>query len=219
MVRKTFIFHPRDDTVIEKVFNDKYYFDNSEKIYIDLKNNEYSSWERSGINIRTYKFFYKKFWENQLSRVKDKIKEIEWDNKKIFIINIFKNIYYSFTFDILLEENIITDYGKLIYKEIKISCPICLEELFINNDYNHDNEYDYDTDNINKIKKNNLKKLKNLFNTNIIKTPCGHCFHKECLLKWKKNNCPLCRHSFEKKIIYNEIEKQNNEDTITAYLN
>ena len=87
MVRKTFILHPKDNTVIEKVFNDKYYFDNSEKIYIDLKNNEYSSWERSGINIKKYKFFYKNFWENQLSRVKDKIKEIEWEGNNIFIIN------------------------------------------------------------------------------------------------------------------------------------
>ena len=32
-------------------------------------------------------------------------------------------------------------------------------------------------------------------NNDIIKTPCGHCFNRKCLLEWFKNKieCPLCR--------------------------
>ena len=29
-----------------------------------------------------------------------------------------------------------------------------------------------------------------------IKTPCNHCFHKDCLVKWvieKDNKCPICK--------------------------
>ena len=31
-----------------------------------------------------------------------------------------------------------------------------------------------------------------------VKTPCGHCYHNECLTHWllKKDNCPICRFQF-----------------------
>ena len=31
-----------------------------------------------------------------------------------------------------------------------------------------------------------------------VKTPCGHCFHNECLTHWllNKDNCPICRFQF-----------------------
>jgi hypothetical protein len=35
-----------------------------------------------------------------------------------------------------------------------------------------------------------------------IKLPCGHWFHKKCILEWFKNsdNCPLCRLNIKKEI-------------------
>lgn len=27
----------------------------------------------------------------------------------------------------------------------------------------------------------------------LLKTPCNHVFHQECLRKWRRNTCPLCR--------------------------
>lgn len=44
-----------------------------------------------------------------------------------------------------------------------------------------------------------------------VKTPCGHCFHNECLTHWllTKDNCPICRFQFGET---NEEEDDYDED-------
>lgn len=36
--------------------------------------------------------------------------------------------------------------------------------------------------------------------TVISKLPCGHCFHTECINKWRQNTCPCCRSIINKEI-------------------
>jgi hypothetical protein len=39
---------------------------------------------------------------------------------------------------------------------------------------------------------------------------CGHIFHKECIIKFNKNQCPLCKKNYT----YTEINYYKNEDII-----
>ena len=43
--------------------------------------------------------------------------------------------------------------------------------------------------------------------TNLIKTPCGHKYHKSCLSTWlsNSNNCPTCRVVFKRKFITKKL--------------
>ena len=47
-----------------------------------------------------------------------------------------------------------------------------------------------------------LEDLKN----NLIITPCKHQFHLNCLKKWIKNSCPLCRRK-----LYDRLEMEERE--------
>ncbi len=35
--------------------------------------------------------------------------------------------------------------------------------------------------------------LENIHFSDLYKTCCNHCFHKECIKKWNKSSCPICR--------------------------
>ena len=47
----------------------------------------------------------------------------------------------------------------------------------------------------------------------IVELKCGHCFHKDCIKRWKKN-CPFCRENIVFKNEYDEDDEDNedNED-------
>ena len=50
-----------------------------------------------------------------------------------------------------------------------------------------------------------------------VKTPCGHCFHNECLTHWllEKDNCPICRFQFgETKDPEDDYDEDNDEGYI-----
>ena len=62
----------------------------------------------------------------------------------------------------------------------------------------------------------------------ILKTECGHYYHKECLNKWTKNNnsCPECRNNFSspstQKLfsnldLYISIKRDENLNTIIKH--
>jgi hypothetical protein len=211
MVTKKFILHTKNSIIKKKINNIFYVI--PKYLAIDLLNNICCPWIRKdGTKIDKHQLFFEIYWKNKLNEIKNEIKEIKWKDVNIFIINIVDNIYYSFTFDILLEEKIITDYGKLIYKEIKNNCPICLELLHYNCNCSKKKE---------KNKYSNvINQLKYLFKKKIIKTHCNHHFHKKCISQWNKNNCPLCRKLFKQYKIYKKIKKYsfNKNNTIIAYI-
>jgi len=62
------------------------------------------------------------------------------------------------------------------YQSINSDCPIC-----------HNNINEHSLTNTNKSEK-----------INIIKSKCGHCYHKECISSWIKyqSTCPLCISKF-----------------------
>ena len=46
---------------------------------------------------------------------------------------------------------------------------------------------------------------------NLIITPCKHEFHLNCLKKWKKNSCPLCRQKIYDSLYQLELEERECE--------
>merc|ERR1712034_299577 len=40
------------------------------------------------------------------------------------------------------------------------------------------------------------------------KTPCGHGFHDECLKKWTKNGCPMCREPLDLGMSIDQLNKK-----------
>jgi len=40
--------------------------------------------------------------------------------------------------------------------------------------------------------------LSDMGSKNIARLPCMHAFHKGCISKWKKNECPVCRVAFSR---------------------
>lgn len=40
--------------------------------------------------------------------------------------------------------------------------------------------------------------LENIHFSELHKTDCNHSFHKECIKKWNKSNCPVCRQNSKK---------------------
>ena len=46
---------------------------------------------------------------------------------------------------------------------------------------------------------------------NLIITPCKHKFHRNCLEKWTKNSCPLCRRKIYDSLYQLELEEKEFE--------
>ena len=196
---------------LEFTLNNFFIFNNANSsITIDLYSNsikEYKCGQIDVINRGGFfrRHFFKKFYETKIN-TSDQIKKIIWEGKEIFIIKIYKKLYYSFSNNIIFIEQHKIKYGKNIYKYIDKNCSICLEPLFIK--YNM------------KFKKHKFSTLINDLNSffknkKVIKTLCKHYFHKHCINKWvkNKNDCPLCRNIFNEHK-YIPIDKKYTDNKI-----
>tara|TARA_A100000164_G_scaffold299773_1_gene274508 strand:- start:27 stop:635 length:609 start_codon:yes stop_codon:yes gene_type:complete len=141
-------------------------------ITINLYSNSIEKYNFGNINVINRSNFKTYFMNNLKSYTNNRIKKIIWEGKQIFIINIYKKLYYSFSNNILFMEKNQTEYN-YVNEYIDDGCAICLDPLF--------------------KKKNNF-----VLNT-VIKTLCKHYFHKTCIKKWfnMNNTCPLCREKYE----------------------
>lgn len=45
--------------------------------------------------------------------------------------------------------------------------------------------------------------LENIHLSQLYKTECCHCFHKDCIKKWNKMSCPVCRRCIKEELLYN----------------
>jgi hypothetical protein len=191
---------------LEFTLDNLFIFNNpNSSITIDLYSNSIKEYKCGQIDVINRDGFFRRHFFKKIN-TSDKIKKIIWGGKEIFIINIYKKLYYSFSNNIIFIEQHKIKYGKNIYKYIDENCSICLEPLF--KKYNM------------KFKKHKFSPLINdlnfIFNNKVvIKTLCKHYYHKNCINKWvkKKNNCPLCRITFNNHK-YIPFDKPNNYNII-----
>ena len=79
----------------------------------------------------------------------------------------------------------------------KTDCSICRNEMIFEINENNLKNLNIDISRLtdfNYIKTIDLGKLNRVLEKEVF-LGCGHCFHRECIAKWSKNNptCPLCR--------------------------
>ena len=109
-----------------------------------------------------------------------------------FLPKLFKGNHYEYWIEMTeFTKTNVKDQEKLKEAQDEFSCCICLTSLL-----NEENNNPKDESINRKLKSKVLNRiLKDKGQKYLMKTPCGHAFHADCLMRWMeiKMECPNCR--------------------------